>query len=190
MARRANVGAYEAPCDEEGDLAELRRDGRFTEPREEGEGDDAEEERDSCVVEGGGVLVVHFWHEGKGGMGLDLTIAPIHGHRFDLWVADTRLHFTAHRDLFDQIIDNAPREPIPAGVRLLWHNVASGGKDRGEVFTKEDGYGEPLEMTTAQGFIRALTPNMLREPGSPLNRAILALLRDLPDDTPVVLYWH
>jgi len=120
-------------------------------------------------------------------MGLDLTVAPIQFHTMDWWLANNRLSFDRNYALFSQIAPIGRGDgklvckpkPLPEGKRLDWY------ADEGCKQVTEDPYGTPLTYVPAAEF-RKVKPKGTND----WNKAILAFLKTLPPDTPVVLWWH
>lgn len=81
----------------------------------------------------------------------------------------------ANRELPRKVIKD---RRLPVGVRVAKHH------DDGIRFTEKDAYGAPLWYTTAKEFRKV----RLSTDVSPRNKAIVAFIGSLPDDTPIILF--
>ena len=123
-------------------------------------------------------------------MGLDLTVCPVRygGNRW--WLGYTRIAFDRDYNLFGQIAKTAWTDfeptlkptPLSFNVSFDWYG------DEGVEQITEDAYGEPLTFVFAEEFRCIETENPEFEL-SEWNKAVLLMLRALPNKTPVVLYW-
>lgn len=121
-------------------------------------------------------------------MGIDLTLCPIEYPRLDSWLGHERISVRRDYRIFGQIDGFCeagahaichPR-PLPEWIRFRWY-----GDDGLEVAT-EDPYGTPLTYAMTGALCKVSLP----KDATPWNRAVWAFLAALPDDTPVVLWWH
>jgi hypothetical protein len=126
-------------------------------------------------------------------MGLDLTLVPkqwgkFNPHARDWFLAHTRIDLDRDYYIFDQIEnhrDTGVRQvcdpkSMPGNVDFDWYY------DDGHRKTLEDPYGSPLKFVLA----RELTKVNLSAGASAWNKAVFAMIRALPPETPVVLWWH
>ncbi len=122
-------------------------------------------------------------------MGVDLTVVPIRYPNLDWWLAYNRIGLDRSYALFRQFkpFDNAPEAeiaplPLPPNVKFQWYG------DDGLKEQATDSYDTPLTFVYAADFARLKIDEIY--PLSPLNRAVIAMMAQLPADTPVVLWWH
>lgn len=118
-------------------------------------------------------------------MGSDLSLLPLRGPdqlvRVSVGCLD-RLSFDRDYEIFGQLIDSFGDKPtiqVNSIPPQMW--VEGAGIAR----TRVDGYGNKLTFVYAQQLKRLLVPS----DASPWNRAIMAFIEALPDDTPIILYW-
>jgi len=121
-------------------------------------------------------------------MGLDLILVPIRYDRINWWLATNRLDTDRDYNLYEQIAEHgrttpikrlpAPR-PLPEKTHFEWY------EDEGLKIRKDDPYGSPLTMLTAGELAQADTSQ-----SSAWNKAVWEMIRNLPPDTPIVLWWH
>lgn len=124
-------------------------------------------------------------------MGLDLTLCPFDfngqaykGHDWHLSFTRIRLH--REYELFGKI---SPRgggdgeaavcdpKKLPEDVKFNWYS------DEGIIETSEDSYGDDLTYVTA-GELAEIMPT------GTWNTAAFSMIRELPPETPIVLFWH
>lgn len=124
-------------------------------------------------------------------MSLDLKLLFVRDHtgmiNNRLYCFDV-LAFATDSYLFGQIIDLskyveyspsiAPR-PLPDGCMVYHH------RDDGLRFTKNDDYGTPLTFVYA----KELSALKCTEDTPPYNRAVVAFVKALPPETPIILMW-
>jgi hypothetical protein len=111
------------------------------------------------------------------GMDLDLGIAKYAEDIGSWWLLYDRLRLDRDYNLFDQFVV-LTREPIPTDIKVDWYS------DDGVQRIKEDAYGNLLR------FVRAGEFNKIElKKTSQWNKAVFSFLRQIPPDTPVVLYW-
>jgi hypothetical protein len=124
-------------------------------------------------------------------MGLDLTLIPCAystEKKFSEWIlATTRLDLFRNYDIFGQI-DSRGRgdgpvvcnaKPLPPNVRFDWY------EDDGIKERKEDQYGDKLTYVLAGELVKVKTKDTCQ-----WNKAVFAMMKALPADTPVILWWH
>jgi hypothetical protein len=126
-------------------------------------------------------------------MGMDLTLCP-HRHLgpWDHHLAYDRLALDRDYDLFAQISlevmgsegkgikQVCKPQKLPPRMKFQWYD------DEGLEETREDAHGEPLTYVEA-GELAKVVPS--KDTGS-WNAAVFAMMKALPKDTPVVLWWH
>ncbi len=117
-------------------------------------------------------------------MGVDLTVCPVQYGRSGWWLLCNRIEFDRDYQLFEKFgMDRqspvVTLSPIPAGVSVDWYS------DGGIKKIVADAYGDALKWCRAAEFA-----NVSRVDLSQWNGAVIGMLCALPDDTPVVLYWH
>lgn len=110
-------------------------------------------------------------------MGIDLTLAAIEYERLAPWLPSALVCLNRNYDLQDAIKE-LPSEPLTGNI--LWYE-GDGLKPR-----FDDQYGEPLKFVRAVWFRKLELVNL--SPG--WNLAAMLWVRELPPETPVVLYWH
>jgi hypothetical protein len=121
-------------------------------------------------------------------MGLDLSVVPVNYHQMDWWLGNNRLGFNRDYFLFEQIdskgrtdLDPLPKicnpKPLPPNVQFDWYD------DEGLETITTDPYGTPLTYVTAGELAEVKSEH-------DWNAAIIAMMKALPPQTPVVLYWH
>jgi|SRR3989338_7903067 len=109
-----------------------------------------------------------------------------------------RLRFDGDYSIFGQLVDmsdhyrrteqdnDIPEKPtiktIPIPPQLWVETYGDEGIER----TREDRYGTELTFVYAQ----QLKKLSVRDDASTKNKAIKAFINALPDDMPVILYWH
>ncbi|MDO8600454.1 MAG: hypothetical protein Q7R73_02410 [bacterium] len=132
-------------------------------------------------------------------MSVGLGLIPLQGPqelRSTYTLGLDRLDFTGDYAIFGQLINMSSRRtggrndipekptittsPIPPQLQVIIHT------ERGTEYVRKDGYNDGLT------FVYAKELKQLRMPGhtSSKNRAIKAFVDALPDDTPIILYWH
>lgn len=114
-------------------------------------------------------------------MGIDLKLwpAPL-ANIGSVHTTQVALHLDRDSALFDRV-RGVRTVPVPFDWRVYDYF-----EDTGMERITEDAYGEPLTMV----FAEKLAAVPLSDDTSCWNRATWAYLRELPPDTPVVLYWH
>lgn len=125
-------------------------------------------------------------------MGMDLTLCPEkYGAR--LWhgshLAYTRIDLGRNYELFGQIDSKMGRDEtikqvctpqrLPPNVEFMWYG------DEGIKATRTDPYGDLLTYVEAGELAKVDVPK-----GDPWNQAVFAMMKALPENTPVVLWWH
>ena len=148
-------------------------------------------------------------------MGLDLTLAPIRWVGLDgnmphvewlveikegkfgsgsWWLAYTRLDLNRNYELFARF--GSGREeyqckeiktfPIPDKVKFQWY------EDEGIKTRTKDHYGTPLTYTLASEIKRVLPKRgkFYQKKLYAWNKAVIAYIHELPDNAPIVLWWH
>lgn len=115
-------------------------------------------------------------------MGVDLKVLASHfRERRDEFLPTATLRLERDDALFSLLtLESIPPLacPLPEGMRVGHY------EDVGLVFSTVDRGGQPLTFTTPAA-LRQLAASDL----SPWNRAVLAFLIALPEDTRLVLYW-
>ena len=116
-------------------------------------------------------------------MGIDLKVLASNlRERGGEFLATASLRFDRDQRLLAQFSLDAK----PCIVRLLPEGLKVGHyEDEGLKFDDMDRYGKPLTFTTPADIKRLRFPDDL----NPWNRAVLAFLTELPEDTRLVLYW-
>lgn len=119
-------------------------------------------------------------------MGVDLTLAPIRHKDMGWWLATERLSLdrdgTGHViGGMEGMIGPVKTFPLPESVRFDWYG------DNGVHETRNDSYGSGLEYAKAGDLARVMSK--IKEM-TPWNEAVMAFVKALPKDTPIVLYWH
>jgi len=76
--------------------------------------------------------------------------------------------------------------PVAYARRFPKHTRLVIFEDEGPTLVNQDGMGNPLSYFLAGDFKGKKLPKN----ASPINRAAIAYLRELPKDFPVVLYWY
>jgi len=116
-------------------------------------------------------------------------VCPVSYFKQDSWLCYDRLGLNRNYELFAQIDEEKSRMPaieavcdpkdIPQGKRVHWYG------DDGLKTITEDPYGCGLTYVDAREFANV-------EPGETgdWNKAVLAFLKALPPETPIVLWWH
>ena len=121
-------------------------------------------------------------------MATDLTVLPIQFGNLDSWLAYNRMALECDYSIFNQIVGfreaRARRyavkpQPLPATKRCEHYD------EEGLIAITQDAYGTPLTYALAADF-RAIKTDGTSE----WNKAVIAMLCQLPSDTPVVLWWH
>ncbi len=125
-------------------------------------------------------------------MGLDLTLMPLKDGRelSDHILGYNRLRFVRDYRVFAQIADVkgesvAPDEaivrtyPLPPKVKVGIYG------DSGIKNTRKNPYGEEMVYTTAREMRKIVLP----EDVSHVNKAIMAYIKALRSDTPIILEW-
>lgn len=126
-------------------------------------------------------------------MGLDLTLVPYkHGNeekmvREHSILAYTRIDLTRNYALFSYILEMGSDFKRPvfeirelAGT-LEWYD------DEGIESTGTDPYGAPLTYCLAKEFGKI---DLSKIDTCQWNKAAIEMMRRLPEDTPVILYWY
>lgn len=128
-------------------------------------------------------------------MGLDLTIALDEYNCPEMrksFLATSTLSFRRDYDIFTQIAgcradEESPAQvctpkPIPKGNVVLWY------KDEGIDDSTKSPYGDRLTYVTAGELCKVKLDT--RFPTHQFNKAIFAMIRELPPESWVILYWH
>lgn len=129
-------------------------------------------------------------------MGLDLTLMPLKDERelAGSILGYDRLQFVRDYKIFAQIADVKGNSAVPdKGVEAIvqTHPLPPGVKvgiygNLGIRNTRENPYGKEMVYTTA-GEMRKI---VLPEDVSPTNKAIMAYIKALRKDTPIILEWR
>ncbi len=113
-------------------------------------------------------------------MGLDLALLPDRWPKLEVigWtaLAYDRLALLRDYELFERI-KKVPTTPVP---------MIQNYEDEGIRNRTTDPYGDPLTRCTAGALSEIPEPKGLH----PWNRAVMAFVRALPGNTPIVLWWH
>ena len=121
-------------------------------------------------------------------MGLDLTLCPDrHSDGLGWFLAHTRIDLDRHYDVFGQISETGRSsfvpvckpQPLPRDARFDWYG--DDGIERKTV----DPYGTKLTDVSAGELARVDVSD-----STPWNKAVFEMMKALPDDIRVVLYWH
>ena len=112
-------------------------------------------------------------------MGLDLAVMPMRFKDMDWWLCTERLSCDRQHELFESI-QMLPAKPIPAKKSVQVYD------DDGIREVKTDPYGSPLTYLTAGEMSKARLPKGLTD----WNKGIMAFVKSIPSDTPVILWWH
>jgi hypothetical protein len=116
-------------------------------------------------------------------MGIDLKVLATSFREVrNEFLATATLRFERDSALFARLtLDATPClvRPLPPGLRVGTY------EDTGLTWTESDRYGKPLTFTTPSDLRRMEVPADL----DPWNRAILAFIMALPEDTRIVLVW-
>jgi hypothetical protein len=121
-------------------------------------------------------------------MGLNLTLLPLQNPRELVEVSVStynRLRFDRDYSLFGQIININKSKPIIKPLAIppqLWVEIY---EDEGLNRTRTNNYDNGLTFVYAY----ELKKLKLSKNVSAINRAIMAFVRKLPDDTPIILWW-
>ena len=129
-------------------------------------------------------------------MGLDLTLMPLKDARelAEHVLGYNRFQFVRDYKIFAQIANVEGKSAVPdEGVEAIvkTHPLPPRVKvgiygDYGIRYTRKNPYGEEIVYATA-GEMRKI---VLPEDVSPVNKAIMAYIKVLQRDTPIVLVWH
>ena len=112
-------------------------------------------------------------------MGVDLRLHPMKYHTMDWWLGTES--FSLDRDYELQFqVKRCASKLIPSTKRVQLY------KDHGVSNTTEDAYGELLRYAEAGELAKC----SLSKNASPWNRAAWEFIRNLPPETPVILWWH
>lgn len=117
-------------------------------------------------------------------MGVDLSVLPIRHPNIKWYLATQRLMFDRDTDLFNLIRKLRPK-PLNQEVDIY--------EDEGIKKRTADPYGDSFTFLTSKDFNRLKNDKKLKfEPAavSPANLAVLGYCCALPEDHPIVLYWH
>lgn len=134
-------------------------------------------------------------------MGLDLILVHNHGKGFrtdDLYVSDT-LGLDQDYSIFAQIdkewmgsygkdaIQVCKPKPIPPGFKVF---MLEEEKDTYQL-QKENMYGEEIEYVLANELCKVNELSETKEyRWTDWNKAIFAMMKALPPDFPIILWWH
>ena len=114
-------------------------------------------------------------------MGLDLTIMPV--RPLDgiggMVLGYERLQFGRDSEFFDVLKDKVPVHPLPSGVKVGIYG------DEGLRETRENPYGEEMVYAMAGEMGNFKHPETHQK-----NEAILAYIKALPENTPIILEWR
>lgn len=125
-------------------------------------------------------------------MGMDLALSPFTHHPSQWkWHLETaRLPLDRDYRLFTQVSKKVmgteedveqicKPKPLPPNVKFDAY------EDEGIKTRKTDPYGEKLTYVLAEELAKLDLTGV-----SPWNRAVFAMMKQLPPDTPVILWWH
>ncbi len=129
-------------------------------------------------------------------MGLDLAISPLssgtYADAINFWhLAYQRLEFNRDYSVFAQIAgsdfsrDHTPPaqvckpKPVPSTVSVRWY------EDEGLTARTTDPYGSALTYVTAGELAKVDVADAGRQ-----TQAVMAFVRALEPDTPILLWWH
>ncbi len=123
-------------------------------------------------------------------MGLDLILLPLRGLKelkeTSVFCYD-RLEFDRDSKIFCQLIDLGEGAKPTIRTKLIptrmWITVLTEG---GTWRTREDAYGDKLTFVCAKKLRELKMPDN----ASPKNKAIKAFIDALPENTPIILWWH
>jgi hypothetical protein len=129
-------------------------------------------------------------------MGYDLTLLPLRNARAlsgDVLVYN-RLRFAQDYRIFEQIADVDGKSVVTyEGVEAIvkTHSLPPGVTvgiytDSGIKNTRKNPYGDEMVYTTAGDMRKIVLP----KDTAPLNKAIMAYVKALQKDTPIILEWH
>lgn len=127
-------------------------------------------------------------------MGMDLALIPfgpfwrdggLSGARVDI-ISSTRLDTWREYEFYAQITeemgelgDKPVCDPQPLPKNVILHVY----EDEGLKELDEDPYGEKLTYVTAGELAKT-------KPKTPWNKSVIAFISTLPEDMPVILWWH
>lgn len=117
-------------------------------------------------------------------MGLDLKLLPVDFYSDKLKFSHTILECDRCYELFE-CLDNINQLPI--GDNFSCYLGYGENEDRVYGYLKETPWGEPLNYSTAREVSSAFRQKI--KTLSLKNRAVLAYLEQIHEDTKVVLYW-
>lgn len=120
-------------------------------------------------------------------MGLDLRILPVYDIGADF--STDVISFDRDYILFDKIARMSKKYGIEIGNKGIHCFLSTDGKCDKPHYgkTAEDPYGDKLRYLTARLLKIAMFDYRTE---SPKNKAVMAFIRELPDDLEVYLYWH
>lgn len=119
-------------------------------------------------------------------MGVDLTILPVDYNIEGKRICHSQLQFERRRELWDVIREKVVTRKIDKPISCFLARNTDGERCYGEIM--EDPYGEVLEVTTFNEFVRILEHQGFT--GLRRNIAIAAFIEAMPSMDEVVLYWH
>lgn len=116
-------------------------------------------------------------------MGVDLTLLPLLSKKF--WCAHSKIDLERRRELWGPVAA-LPQQPIPEKLGCYLARNAAGETCYGDI--DDDPYGSFLQYTTAGALMTLRDHKSVQD--NWVNKAIWAYLAEMPDDWPIVLYWH
>lgn len=116
-------------------------------------------------------------------MGVDLTLLPLIAK--DFWCAHDILRIERRRELWESIMALSSA-PVPKPLGCYFAHTNESDTCYGDI--TEDPYGEKLRWTTPKALLTLKDHEAVQDDWK--NIAVWTYLAQMPDEWPIVLYWH
>ena len=116
-------------------------------------------------------------------MGVDLTLLPLLTPTY--WASHDVIRVNRCRELWADVLA-LPQQPIPEPLSCYVAQIANNETGYGN--RENSPYGERLCWTTAGALATLKDHPAIQDDW--INKAVLSYLRTMPEDWPIVLYWH
>lgn len=116
-------------------------------------------------------------------MGVDLTLLPVYSK--GSWLCHNMVELNRRSELWPEF-EKVTQIDVPEPIISYLATGEDGESKYGDVL--EDPYGDRLKWTTAGNLMQLKDHPTIQDCWQ--NRGIWAWLAEMPEDWPVVLYWH
>lgn len=124
-------------------------------------------------------------------MGLNLTLLLLNRHEqmgYTSVLCSDRLSFDRDYEIFGQLRGDVAEGNVPTikAIPILPQMQVGIYDEEGLKWRRDDNYGDELTFVYAKQLKELSVP----DDASPKNKAIMAFVHALPDDTPIILLWR